>query len=145
MGRGSRLILLLILLLIVIVFTIEFRAGAPQPEWITVNELADELNHGYVTRLVIDETEVQVILTDGSSVLTRKERDRTLVEQLLDLGVSEEMLSSDRVQIEVKGPGLMSTYNLIPLLAAGGVGTVLGAVLMLLAIRAGYFRGRLNP
>ncbi len=140
MKRGSNSIFLVILLLIVIVLTIQFRAGAPQPERLSINELADALNNGNVSRLIVDETEVEVMFTDGSIALALKEGSRTLVEQLLKLGVSEEMLSSDWVQIEVTQPGLLSTSNLIPLLVAGAAGTVLGAALVLLAIRAGYFR-----
>ena len=139
MKRGSNSIFLVILLLIVIVLTIQFRAGAPQPERLSFNELADALNNGNVSRLIVDETEVEVMFTDGSIALALKEGSRTLVEQLLELGVSEEMLSSERVRIEVTQPGLLSTSNLIPLLVAGAAGTVLGAALVLLAIRAGYF------
>ncbi len=140
MRSGRNSLVLIILVLIVTVLAFQFRASAPQLERLYINQLADALKRGDVSRLVVDETNVEVVFKDGAIALTQKDRSRTLVDQLLELGVTEEMLSSDRVEIEVRASGLISTSNLVPLLVVGGAGTVLGAALMLFAVRAGYFR-----
>ena len=138
--RRGNLAILLIILLITVALAIQFSAGAWQPESLSIKELADELNRGNIRRLVVDETEVQVIFTDGSSAIAPKEASRTLFQQLLELDIPEEMLLSDGLQIEVRQAGLMSTSRLVPLLVAAIVGMALGAAMMLLVVRVRYLR-----
>jgi cell division protease FtsH len=116
---------LLVLILIIAVLVIQFRSGAPQPERLYFNEVAQAVRTGDVARLVVDENEIEVIYRDGASALSRKEPTQTAVEQLLALGVEPSMLSPDNVSIEIKQPSdwntviSLVTYILPALLVVG--------------------------
>lgn len=75
---------------------------------LTLNELAAQIESGNtVSRLVVGEdNSVKVIYSDESIVeqTTRKEPEITLVEQLLNLGVSPSKLASDNIKIEIQEP-----------------------------------------
>ena len=74
----------------------------------TLNELAAQIESGEtVSRLVVGEdNSVKVIYRDESIVeqTTRKESETTLVEQLLNLGVSPSKLESKNLKIEIQEP-----------------------------------------
>jgi cell division protease FtsH len=96
---------------------------------LTLNELATQLQDGNsIARLVVaEDNTVKVIYNDSSKVeqTTRKEPETTLVEQLINLGVSPSKLSSGNVKIEIQAPspwvGIMTLagYVLPFLLLAG--------------------------
>ncbi len=136
MRRGCAPLSLAILLLIIGVLVVQFRSSGFQPEMFSINELADEIQEGNVVRLVIEGNDVEMIFVNGTSAFSRKEENKTLVEQLLALGVSEEMLSSENLLIEVRDPGLFDSTYLVPFLIFGGVGFILGALVMLLLVRS---------
>ncbi len=116
---------LVILLLIIAVLVIQFRAGAPQPERLYFNEVAQKVKAGEVTRIIVDENDLEIIFQNGNSAFSRKEPTKTAVEQLMDLGVTAEELSPDRVQVEIKQPSdwntvlSVVTYILPALLVVG--------------------------
>jgi len=124
-ARGRNSLVLLVLILIIAVLVIQFRSGAPQPERLYFNEVAQAVRTGDVARLVVDENEIEVIYRDGASALSRKEPTQTAVEQLLALGVEPSMLSPDNVSIEIKQPSdwntviSLVTYILPALLVVG--------------------------
>jgi cell division protease FtsH len=123
--RGRNSVVLLILLLIVIVLVIQFRASAPQPERLFLNQVAARIRGGDVARLVVDDNDLEIIFQDGNSALSRAEPGRTIVEQLLDLGVAPEQLGSNRIELEIKQPSdfnqilTLVTYLLPGLLVVG--------------------------
>ncbi|MBM3122783.1 MAG: hypothetical protein FJZ97_11475, partial [Chloroflexi bacterium] len=59
--RGRNTLVLVILLAIVAILVIQFRAGAPQPERLYLNEVASELAAGTISRIVVDENNLEVI------------------------------------------------------------------------------------
>ena len=124
-ARGRNSLVLLVLILIIAVLVIQFRSGAPQPERLYFNEVAQAVRTGDVARLVVDENEIEVIYRDGTSALSRKEPTQTAVEQLLALGIEPSMLSPDNVAIEIKQPSdwntviSLVTYILPALLVVG--------------------------
>ena len=82
-------------------------AAAP----LTLNGLAQQVQQGQVSRIVVeqDDTTVRVVYGSGEDATektTHKEPGSTLVEQLQNLGVTPEMLSADRIKIEVEAPSL---------------------------------------
>jgi cell division protease FtsH len=123
--RGRNSLVLLILLLIVVVLVVQFRAGAPQPEALDFNEFARLVSAGEVSRVIVDENDLEVILRDGETKTTRKEPSSTAVDQLLALGVTTDQLSSERVNLEIKQPSdwnqvlTLITYLLPGLLVVG--------------------------
>ncbi|HSG41753.1 MAG TPA: ATP-dependent zinc metalloprotease FtsH [Anaerolineales bacterium] len=107
-------------------------AGEPQP--LTINELAQDIELGEVSRVVIEnDGSLRVIYNSGSEAETEtgieayKESNATLVEQLAVLGVSPEKLSAENVKIEVEAPSIWSgalggfIAYLLPLLLMIGV------------------------
>jgi cell division protease FtsH len=124
-ARGRNTLVLLILLLIIAVLIIQFRAGSPQPERLYFNQVADAIKKGEVTRIVVDDNNIEVIYRDGHSALSRKEPSDSVIQQLLDLGVTQDQLSPSNVQIEIKQPSdwntvlSLVTYLLPGLLVVG--------------------------
>lgn len=101
---------------------------------LTINELAQDIQLGKVTRVVIENNgSLRVIYKSGSEAETKtgveayKETDSTLVAQLIALGVSPEKLSAENVKIEVEAPSVWSgvlggfLVYLLPLLLMLGV------------------------
>lgn len=123
--RGRSSLVLLMLVMIVIVLIIQFREALPQPERLYLNELADKVRSGEVARIIVDDNDLEIILQDGSNAFSRKEPTTTLVEQLLNLGVTQAEFSSDNVQLEIKEPSdwntilSLITYILPALLVVG--------------------------
>jgi cell division protease FtsH len=123
--RGRNSIVLIILVLIIIVLVIQFRASAPQPERLFFNQLANSIRTGEVTRVIVDENDLEIIFRDGTIALSRKEPTKTAIEQLIDLGVTPSELSSDRIEWEIKQPSdlgqviTLITYLLPGLLVVG--------------------------
>jgi cell division protease FtsH len=123
--RGRNSIVLVILVLIIIVLVVQFRASAPQPERLFFNQLADSIRTGEVTRVVVDDNDLEIIFRDGTTAFSRKEPTKTAIEQLIDLGVTPGELSSDRIEWEIKQPSdfgqviTLLTYFLPGLLVVG--------------------------
>ena len=118
--RGRNTLVLVILVAIVSILVIQFRAGAAQPERLYLNEVAAQIASGTVSRIVVDENNLEVIFRDGTSAFSRKEPTKTTVEQLVDLGLTPESLASDRLQIEIKQPSDWNTVvSLITYLVPG--------------------------
>jgi cell division protease FtsH len=74
---------------------------------LTINQLADDIRLGKVSKVVIDtDDRLLVTYADGSQgeIESYKESNSTLVEQLIALGVTQEQLSPTDIKIEVKEP-----------------------------------------
>lgn len=123
--RGRNSLVLMILILIVAVLIFQFRDGARSPERLAFNEVADLIKSGEITRIVIDDNDLEVISREGDTSFSRKEPTKTFVEQLLDLGVSADDLSTSNIKIEIKEPSdwntilSLVTYILPALLVVG--------------------------
>jgi len=124
--RGRNSIVLVILLLIVVVLVVQFRAGQTPPDRLDFNEVANLIQSGRIARIIVDDNDLTVIYPDGETrAVSRKEPTTTAVDQLVALGVTEEMLSSDRVKLEIKQPSdfnqiiTLVTYLLPGLLVVG--------------------------
>ncbi len=125
--RGRNTLVLIILLMIVAVLVFQFRSGAPQPERLYINQVAEAVKAGQVSRIVVDTDNLEVIYRDGHSAFSRKEPSKTAVEQLMDLGVTADLLDPTKanIQIEIKQPSdwntviSLATYLLPGLLVVG--------------------------
>jgi cell division protease FtsH len=113
-SRGRNSLVLLILILIITVLVFQFRGATPQPESLYLNDLAQKVKAGDVARLVVDDNDIEVTYPSGDKAFSRMEPTKTLVEQLLDLGVTPSDLSSEKIQLEIKQPSnLNSIISLI--------------------------------
>jgi cell division protease FtsH len=116
---------------IVAILVIQFRAGAPQPARLYLNEVAREIAAGNVSRVVVDDNNLEVIFRDGTSAFSRKEPTKTTIEQLVDLGLTPEALTSETLQIEIKQPSDWNTVvSLITYLLPGLL--VVGLIFLML-------------
>ncbi len=78
-------------------------------EFISINQLADEIKAGNVAKISIQDDTITAQLKDKQIVKTLKETNGTLLEQLEILGVSADDLSADTVTLTVKEPSPWAT------------------------------------
>lgn len=71
---------------------------------LTINELAYEIQTGNIEKIVEDDGILTVTMADGTKRESTKEPSATLVEQLVQLGVTPDQLTPERVKIEIKLP-----------------------------------------
>lgn len=123
--RGRNSLVLIILLLIIGVLVIQFQVGAPKPDPLYINEVAEAIREGEVSRVVVDGDDLTVVYEDGTNRVSRKEPSKTFIEQLLDLNVTPQQLTADQVKVEIKRPSdwnsiiSLVTYILPALLVVG--------------------------
>lgn len=98
----SSIIYLLLFVAIIVMVVYQFQQSSTNPEPLTISELAAEIQSGKVERVVEDDNRLRVFYTNQTEKTSQKESNATLVEQLKELGVTPEALSS--VVIEVKPP-----------------------------------------
>jgi len=79
---------------------------------LTINQLAEEIQSGNISRVVEQENNLTILLKDGiTEKKAVKESEETLVNQLLALGVTPEQLSaSNGLKIEVKPPSSLAGF-----------------------------------
>lgn len=98
----SSIIYLLLFVAIIVMVVYQFQQSSTNQEPLTISELAAEIQSGKVERVVEDDNRLRVFYTNQTEKTSQKESNATLVEQLKELGVTPEALSS--VVIEVKPP-----------------------------------------
>lgn len=99
----------------------------------TINEVAQAIKDGKVAKIVGDENRLTVTMKGGdqtevTKVTSTKDPSATLVEQLLQLGVTPEQLSPNILTIEIKAPSPWV-----------GILTALGYILPFLLLAGAFF------
>ena len=112
---------------IIILVFYSFRQQAVTTEDITIGQVAQEIKSGKLTRVIVNEDELELIYKDGTEGTSHKEPDATFVQQILELGVTTAELNPENVIVEIKPPS-----------AWFGVINVLGYILPFIMI-AGLF------
>jgi len=125
-NRQSIIYIMLFVGIIILVFY-SFRQQTVTTEDITIGQVAQEIKFGKLTRVIVNEDELELIYRDGTEGTSHKEPDATFVQQILELGVISAELNPDNVIVEVKPPS-----------AWFGVINVLGYILPFIMI-AGLF------
>jgi cell division protease FtsH len=120
----SYVIYLLLFVAIVAMLVYNFSDQGSSQEALTINEVADGIKKGQITKIVEDEDRLRVTYADGARTST-KESGSTLVEQLIQLGVTPEQLSPDKVKIDIKSPspwlGVITALGyILPFIILGG-------------------------
>ncbi len=71
---------------------------------LSINQVAQDIKNGTITRITEDGDNVTVTLKDGTQAQAIKEDTTTLTQQLLQYGVTPDQLTPDRLTLEVKAP-----------------------------------------
>jgi len=125
-NRYSIVYLLLIVAIIVMV-VLNFNRPAGSQDPLTISKVAEDIHNGLISKIVEDDNRLRVIYNDGEERSSQKESTATLVEQLKELGVTTEELSSGKLVIDIKPPS-----------AWLGIATALGYIMPFLFL-AGVF------
>ena len=125
----SNIVYILFFAAIIILGYVYFAQSPGDQEVLSINQVAADIMAGKVSRIVEDDNRLQVIYRGDVQDIERfsnKEPETTLVQQLIDLGVSPEMLSPEKIKLEIKAPSAwMGIANILmyvlPFLFLGGV------------------------
>ena len=126
----SYIIYLLLFVAIIAMVVYNFSSQGASQDVLTINEVAAGIQNGTIARIVEDENRLRIIMKDGvqNQRSSTKDPTATLVEQLIQLGVTPEQMNSDKVKIEIKPPS--------PWI---GVITALSYILPFLLLGAAFF------
>lgn len=121
----SYVVYLLLFVAIIAMLIFQFNSQGSGQGVLSINEVVSEITRGNVTRIVEDDNNLKITLKDGSQTSSTIESNSTLVEQLLQLGVTTEQLGSDKIKIEIKPPspwmGVLTIIGyVLPFLILGG-------------------------
>jgi len=124
-------ILLFIAIITLVVYNVG-NNGAAQGT-MTINELAQAVNEEKVAKIVGDENRLTITMKGGEQedvvkVTSTKDSSATLVEQLIQFGVSPEKLTPNLLTIEIKAPSPWV-----------GILTALGYILPFLLLAGAFF------
>lgn len=86
---------------------------------VSLSQLVDQINQGAVTKLEVQDNDIQATLKDGSLETSRKESEAGITETLKNYNVDPEKLKA--VNLDVKGAGALGVWLSIILPIAGPV------------------------
>lgn len=114
----SAIIYVILMVAIASMVLYQFNQQSETSDVLTINQLATDIRSGAVRRIVVDDNDhLRVIYVNGTEQQSQKESSATLIEQLVQLGVTPEMLSSSKIDIEVKAPspwlGIMTILSYV--------------------------------
>jgi cell division protease FtsH len=124
-SRNQSYIVYIILLVSIFVLVFYSFNNKSEQKALTINQLASDVSTGLVAKIQSSENNrVHVVYNDGSEKDTVKESESTLVQQLLNYGVTSEGLISTKITVEVIPPSVMSMLlgslpYIIPMLGLG--------------------------
>lgn len=104
MNSRNQSYIIYILLFIAIIAMVFFNAQQQNAETnvIPINTLADDINSGKVSEIIVDENELLIKYASGIQKESRFESSSTLLEQLAILGVTPENLTDPNLKISIK-------------------------------------------
>lgn len=103
-----------------------FNQQATTQEALAINEVAADIRSGNISRVIVDDNRLRVIYRDGNERSSHMETTATFIEQLKELGVETEQLSTENVRVEIKPPsawlGIATALGyFVPFLLLAGV------------------------
>lgn len=118
-------VLLFIAIIVLVIFG--FNRSSSADSVLTINQVANEVIHGNVSKISVEEDKLTITYPDGTIKTSTKESSSTLVDQLIALGVTPDELSPDKnnkLLVEVKAPSqwlniLNSIFYFLPFLLLG--------------------------
>lgn len=123
--KQSYVIYVLLIVAVIALVVYSFNSQENSQSILSINEVAHEIQLGNVEKIVEDASQLKLTLKDGSQRESTKEPVATLVEQLLQLGVTSEQMSPEQIKIEIKSPskwaGVLSAAGyILPMLLLVG-------------------------
>ena len=104
----SYIVYILLLVAIVALVLVNINRSASNQDVLTINEVASDIKKGLVGKVVEEENKLTIVYKDGTEKTSNKEVDATLVQQLIDLGVTPEELSPDKgIKVDIRPPSQM--------------------------------------
>ena len=130
MKNRSSIIYLLLVVAIIVLVVFNFQQQGSSQDTLTINEVAMQVQKGQITRITEDDNRLLIVyksgVTDVADAVSYKAPETTLVDQLMQLGVTSEQLDPELIKIEIKPPspwlGIATIFSYVmPFLLLGGV------------------------
>ena len=102
---------------VLIGFYLLFTGQARKTEEVSLSHLVSQINGGEVSKIIVRDQELEIILKNGGAERSKKERESTLSDSLLNYGVSQEELTKIAVDIKDPSGALVWLGAIIPFLA----------------------------
>jgi len=99
-------LIIVILLAVSAVFSLFAPEADPEQENISFNQLVGRIKEGEVKDIVVSENSLEIVYSDDSRAISRKEPDVALTQSLLNYGVSLEELQELNISFEEPAIGL---------------------------------------
>lgn len=124
-NRGRNTLFYLILFTAIIILIVYNFQRSPQAA-LTLSELAKAVENEQVSQIIEDGDNLRVVYKNKEERSSHMNTSATLMEQLIQLGVTPEKLTPTKVSIEIKPPspwlGILTTLGyILPFLLLGGV------------------------
>jgi cell division protease FtsH len=124
MSTFTKNLLWAIVTIIVIAFLFSlFAAPGKSPTSLSLNQVADDINSGQITKITVNGNDLAVTLKDGSSAVSKKETELGLTDTLKNFGVSSTALQAVNVSVQDQSGwaywGSLLAQTLLPVLAIG--------------------------
>lgn len=125
-SRNQSYVIYLLLFVAIIVMAFYSFSQRSSAETLTINQIAADIRAGKISEIEESENRLRVkYLADAREGLSNKESTATLVEQLINLGVTQEDLSPEKIRIVIKAPspwiGVLTALGyILPFLLIGG-------------------------
>ncbi len=125
----STIIYVLLFAAIIFLVVYNFQSNASAQQTLSINQVAEDVQQGKISRINVEESSIRLVYKEDKEGIERVshiESTSTLVEQLKELGVTTDQLSSEIIAIEVKPPspwlGIATALGyILPFLILGGV------------------------
>ncbi len=99
----SYIIYLLLFIAIIAMVVYNFNQRSSTSE-VSINQVAEDIQNQRVTKIEEDDDRLRITYKDLTEVVSTKESTATLIEQLINLGVTQDQLSPDKIKIIIKPP-----------------------------------------
>ena len=125
-SRNQSYIIYLLLFVAIIVMAVYSFGQRGTTQELTINQVAADIRAGKISEIQDDENRLRVkYLQDATEGISTKENSATLVQQLLNLGVTPEDLAPDKIKIIIKPPspwlGVLTALGyILPFIILGG-------------------------
>jgi len=125
-SRNQSYVIYLLLFVAIIVMAFYSLSQRSSAETLTINQIAADIKAGKISEIEESENRLRVkYLEDAREGLSTKESTATLVEQLINLGVTQTDLNPEKIRIVIKAPspwlGVLTALGyILPFLILGG-------------------------
>ena len=127
-SRNQSYVVYLLVFIAIIVLVVYTMGQRNATESLTLNQVAGDIKSSLVAKIEENEDNLTITYRDGTIGESTKEQNATLVEQLLNLGVTQDQLAYDKIHLIIKPPS-----------AWLGILTALGYILPFILLAGAFF------